>query len=376
MKKHWIIIPVFLLIVTVAAGCAKKAQQDTKPAPQAQETALVGDLVSVKTAQAPIIDGKSETAWNAAKEIQIPLANASVLQNNTGGKFNNGSTTVAVKSMYDDKNLYMQLKWADPTNSMAREPWVKEGDKLVKKNPNEFYEDKLAINWNANNSVADFNKTGCAIVCHVTDATDPKTGKKIVKHWTNGNAEILDMWHWKLTRQNSLYGPDKPGLMHDQYMDNIKYDPNDENTKNAGRHSDPGPKEYDANATGKSPDWGQPKLVHDGPAANGNPYVIVDKLDKTKPFDPSMVAGMKEGDFIAGPIAYQITGDPADISAKGSYADGAWTLEVQRPLKTASNKDIQFEDLAKEYFFSVSAFDNSQIGHAYQKGVNRMTFAR
>lgn len=84
----------------------------------------------------------------------------------------------------------MQLKWADPTNSIAREPWVKEGDKLVKKNPNEFYEDKLAINWNANNSVADFNKTGCAIVCHATDVTDPKTGKRIVKHWTNGNAEI------------------------------------------------------------------------------------------------------------------------------------------------------------------------------------------
>jgi len=98
--------------------------------------------------------------------------------------------------------------------------------------------------------------------------------------------------------------------------------------------------------------------------------------DKTKPFDPGMVAGMKEGDFIAGAIAYQITGDPADILARGNYADGAWTLELQRPLKTTSNKDIQFEDLAKEYFFSVAAFDNSQIGHAYQKGINRMTFAR
>lgn len=377
MKRQLIFLLVFTISLSISAGCARKQEEDkAKPAPQAQEAAVVADLVSVKAPQAPVIDGKPEAAWDAAKEVQVPVANAGVLQNNTGGKFNNGSTTVAVKSLYDDKNLYMQFKWADPTNSIAREPWVKEGEKLVKKNPNEFYEDKLALLWNINNSVADFNSKGCAVTCHVTEFTDPKTNKKIIKHWTNGEGQLLDMWHWKLTRQNTLFGPDKPGLMHDQYMDNIKFDPNDEKTKPAGRHADPGEKEYEANATGKSPDWGQPKIVHDGPPANGNPYVIVENLDKTKPFDPGMVAGMKEGDFIPFTIAKQITGDPADIQAKGNYADGTWTFEIQRPLRTQSNKDVQFDDLAREYFFSIAAFDNSQIGHAYQKGVNRLKFAR
>ena len=370
--KYSKILLCIIIFTLLAAGCPGPKPKETKPAPQAQQEAdPVAELVAVKAAKAPDIDGKSEAAWDDAKEIQIPVANAAKLQNNTGGKYVDGKTTVSVKAMYDPQNLYMQFKWADPTKSMARTPWITEGEKLAKKDPKEFYEDKLAINWNINNSVADFNKKGCAVVCHGTDVTDEETGRKYIKHWTNGDNELLDIWHWKLTRQNSLFGPDKPGLMHDQYMDNAQFDPK-ENTK-GGRHADPGEKEYKPN---ESEDTNQPILVHDGPPANGNPYVIVDGLDKTKPFDPAMVDDMKEGDFIAGNIAKQITGDPADIKAKGNYADGKWTLEIQRPLTTQSNKDIQFDDPGKEYYFGIVGFDNSQIGHAYQKGVNRLTFAQ
>ncbi|WP_291299854.1 hypothetical protein [Desulfosporosinus sp. BICA1-9] len=35
-------------------------------------------------------------------------------------------------------------------------------------------------------------------------------------------------------------------------------------------------------------------------------------------------------------------------------------------MKTTSAKDIQFDDLAKTYSFAVAAFDNSQIGYAYE----------
>lgn len=365
------ILLIIFIITLVTAGClGVKTQEETKPAPKAQQEAAPGaKLVAVKAAKAPVIDGKSEDVWDNAKEIQVKVANAGVLQNNTGGKFDDGKTTVSVKAIYDLQNLYMQFKWADPTNSEARTPWIKEGGELVKKDPTEFYEDKLAVFWNINNSVADFNEKGCSVVCHGTDVTDEKTGKKFIKHWTNGDNELIDMWHWKLTRQNSLYGPDKPGLMHDQYMDNAQFEPKEK--KGAGRHADPGEKEYKPNET---EDKNQPILVHDGPPANGNPYVIVDGLDKTKPFDPAMVDDMEEGDFIAGNIARQITGDPADIKAKGKYADGTWTLEIQRPLTTTSNKDVQFDDQGKEYYFAISAFDNSQIGHAYQNGINSLTF--
>ncbi|KKM10255.1 hypothetical protein SY88_14395 [Clostridiales bacterium PH28_bin88] len=331
-------------------------------------------LQAVKTSKAPVLDGISEDLWNAAQEYKVEVLNGGVLQG-SGGNFEDGKTEVAIKALYDSENLYMRFRWADPTESLARGPWIKENGQLVKKDYSEFYEDKFAVNWNIAGSVANFDTQGCAATCHVSSAKDKK-GNPIIKHWTNAENEKLDMWHWKLTRQNNLYGPDKPGLMHDQYMDNIIFDPADDKTKSAGRHADPGEKEYVDNATGKSPEWGVPKLVLDGPTVNGNPYVIVDGLDKTKPFTEEYLNSMKDGDFLPGLIAKQISGDPADIKAKGKWENGFWTLEIQRKLVNGSAYDVQFDDLTKTYFFAVAAFDNSQIGHAYQQGVIQLKFAK
>jgi len=372
MKKHLAkILGLTVLSVVVLTGCGGAQPKTATPTP-APAPAPVTDtktLTAVKTTTAPTLDGKSsETFWASAPEMKLTLSNGGALQGGTGGKFDNGSTEVSMKATYDAENIYMLLQYKDPTDSQARGPWILEGGKLVKKPYTEFYEDKFAINWNINNSTKDFNDTGCTVTCHA--ATD-KDGKSLMKHWTNSENELLDMWHWKYVRQNSLFGPDKPGLMHDQFMDSVKYDPADATKSGAGRHADPGEKEYVDNVTD---DKSAPKLVFDGAALNGNPYVIVDGLDKTKPFTADYIKTMKEGDFIPGPIAKQITGDPADIKAKGKWEKGVWTLEISRKLKTTSAKDVQFDDLAKTYSFAVAAFDNSQIGHAYENLVHKLAF--
>lgn len=357
-----------LAVVTGCAGAQKPPDTTTPPSTPAPATDAK-TLTSVKTTSAPTLDGKSsEDFWAGAPEMKLTVANAGALQGGTGGKFENGSTEISMKSAYDAENVYFLLQYKDPTDSKERGPWVLEGGKLVKKPYNELYEDKLAFIWNIDDSTKGFNESGCAVTCHA--ATD-KEGKSVTKHWTNAENELLDMWHWKYVRQNSLFGPDKPGLMHDQYMDSVKYDPADEAKKGAGRHSDPGEKEYIDNVTD---DKKAPKLVFDGPPANGNPYVIVEGLDTTKPYTADYIKTMKEGDSIPGPIAKQITGDPADIKAKGKWENGVWTLEISRKLTTTSAKDIQFKDLAKTYSFAVAAFDNSQIGHAYENTVHKLEF--
>jgi hypothetical protein len=385
MQFRKIPIIVFLVIFSIflAIGC-EKAKNDVKDQVQGQKTTQKNEdtLTSVKTNNAPAIDGVDEDSWKNAKEIRIDLKRAGIIQGGKGGKFKDGKTTVRIKSLYDNNNIYMRYEWEDPSASIARGPWVKEGGKLVKKPYDTDYEDKLAVFWNINNSVAKFSQlsgtSGCRVTCHGTGFKDEKTGKEIRKHFTNAPNEKLDIWHWKLTRQNTLYGPDKPGLMHDQFMDNVKYDPNNKKTKSAGRHSDPSDpaKEYVDNATGESPDFGQPKLIFEGSPVNGNPYVIVEGLDKTKPFNPNMIKTMKEGDHIPGPIAFQIKGDGADIIAKGKYKEGKWVLETSRKLKTGSDNDIQFEDLGKTYWFGISAFDNSQIGHAYHNSAKKFVFQK
>ncbi len=369
MKKHLAkILGLTVLSLAIVTGCAGTKTTPT-PAPNPAPVADAKTLTAVKTTAAPTLDGKaSEAFWASAPEMKVTLSNGGALQGGTGGKFVDGKTEVSMKATYDAENIYMLLQYKDPTDSKARGPWILEGGKLVKKPYTELYEDKLAINWNINNSVKDFNDAGCTVTCHA--ATD-KDGKAVTKHWTNAENETLDMWHWKYVRQNSLFGPDKPGLMHDQFMDSVKYDPADDTKKGAGRHSDPGDKEYVDNMTD---DKSAPKLVLDGEALNGNPYVIVDGLDKSKPFTADYIKTMKEGDFIPALIAKQITGDPADIKAKGKWENGVWTLEISRKLKTSSDKDVQFDDLAKTYSFGVAAFDNSQIGHAYENLVHKLAF--
>ena len=370
MKKHLAkFIGLSVLSLVVVTGCGGTEPKTATPTPAPVTDAKT--LTAVKTTAAPTLDGKSsEALWASAPEMKVTLSNGGTLQGGTGGKFDNGNTEVTMKATYDAENLYMLLQYKDPTDSKARGPWVLEGGKLVKKPYTELYEDKLGINWNINNSVKDFNEAGCTVTCHT--ATD-KGGKTVTKHWTNAENEKLDMWHWKYARMNSLFGPDKPALMHDQFMDNVKYDPADDKTKNAGRHADPGDKEYVDNVTD---DKTAPKLVLDGEALNGNPYVIVDGLDKTKPFTVDYIKTMKEGDFIPALIAKQITGDPADIKAKGKWENGVWTLEISRKLITTSDRDVQFDDLAKTYSFGVAAFDNSQIGHAYQNAAQKLIFKK
>ncbi len=364
-KKLTVLLVLMAIIVLFSAGCSGKTPDQTgKEAPKADGKVLA----AVKTNSPITIDGVSEEAWNAAEAFKVKLANGGTLQG-SGGNFTDGKTEVSIKALYDTDNFFMQFQWADPTQSLARGPWIKENGKLVLKPYSEYYEDKFAVLWNINDSVQGFDKKGCAITCHVTDFKDD-SGKSIIKHFTNGANELIDIWHWKSTRQNSLYGPDKPGLMHDQFMDNAQFDPADKKKEGAGRHSDPGEKEYHANKT----EAGVPELVLDGESKNGNPYVIVEGLDPVKPFTPDYVAKMAEGDFIPGAIAKQISGDPADITAKAKWENGVWTLETQRKLVTASEKDIQFKDLSKEYYFAVSAFDNSQIGHAYQAGAQKLQF--
>ena len=382
MKKSLAKIIGLLVVVGSLAvtGCSSQpaSKEAAKPAantpaPTAAPAADDKTLTAIKTTTAPTLDGKSsESFWATAPELKVSLAGAATLQGGTGGKFDNGKTDVTMKASYDAENLYVLLQYKDPTESQQRGPWKLEGGKLVKQGYRAgagWYEDKFGINWNINDSVKDFNTVGCSVTCH---ATADKDGKALNKHWTNAASEMLDTWHWKSVRQNTLFGPDKPGLMHDQFMDNVNYNPADAaKTDSAGRHSDPGDKEYADNV---NDDKSAPKLVLDGAALNGDPFVIVNGLDKTKPYTADYLKTMKEGDFIPGLIAKQITGDPADIKVKGKWENGVWTLEIARKLKTTSDKDIQFADLAKTYYFALAAFDNSQIGHAYQNGAQKLVF--
>lgn len=55
------------------------------------------------------------------------------------------------------------------------------------------------------------------------------------------------------------------------------------------------------------------------------------------------------------------TGSSADVEARAVHADGKWTLELRRRLKTGHKDDVQF-DLSKKFPFAVATFDAVEHG--------------
>ncbi|MCX9009589.1 MAG: ethylbenzene dehydrogenase-related protein [Candidatus Methanoperedens sp.] len=308
-------------------------------------------LTSVKVDVAPVIDGMPEAVWDEATATTI----------NVAGGANTGSHTVTLKSIYTDDSVYFLATWNDPTQSLRREPWIKQpnGTWVQLKDPddkggdnNKYYEDKFAQIWNIN--TPSFENSGCLALCHAGEAGKPYGNK-----YTPNPGETADLWHMKIVRTNPT------GYIDDQYVDSTRY--NMTSAPDAGRKSDPGLVPYynnGINASTRMPNF----TSADQPAQVSKIYWIFD--DQKLPFNDTY----KASDEIAGIIVRPPAGDRADIKGKAVYQDGKWTMEYGRKLTTGSQYDVQFSDLKKEYAFGIAVFDNAQVRHSYESGASKLVF--
>ncbi len=342
--------PIALSAVALAlAGCATK-----------DEAAAPNVLVAAKVATAPALDGNpNDAAWAAAKPITVKLSDG---VNFAGGK---GETTATLKAVYSGDMVYFLIQYADPTNSLRRGPMQKQADGSWKKlvdpankggDDNVYYEDKWAIIWNINNSIADFDKMGCGAFCH---AGEP--GKPYGNKYTAKEGELGDMWHMKGSRTAPL------GNVDDQYLDHTRFDA--QKSPNAGRKSDPGGPEY-ANMKIVN---GKPEFMNKDakPGNAGGLYYVVDGTQV--PFDDSK---FKAGDEVASYMIYPVKGDRADVKVAHRWVNGMIVSEVGRKLVTDSKLDVQFKDLNAAYGFGFAAFDNAQVRHAVHYDPLYLRFAK
>ena len=312
-------------------------------------------LVVAKAATAPVLDGSAnDAAWAGAQALTVKAYG--------GANFKGGETTATLKAVTSGDMIYFLIQYDDPTQSMRRGPYQKQSDGTWKKlkDPNDkggddnvYYEDKWAIIWNINDSIAGFNQNGCAVFCHVGE------GKPFGNKYTNKEGEIGDMWHLKSMR-NGVFGQ-----VDDQYVDHTRYDK--DKSPNAGRKGDPGGPDYKAfGLVNDKPEF----MSKDGKAANaGGTYYIKDG-DQVA-FDDSK---FKPGDEVASYVVYKLQGDRGDIQVAYKWDNGKWTYEVARKLKTGSKFDVQFEP-GKTHYFGFAAFDNAQVRHAMAPDVLKLVFA-
>jgi hypothetical protein len=362
------------------------------------------DLVSLKVAVSPTIDGVIDAAWqNATKlltTVKVPDPGNDYFKGYVGDSY-----SVTMRSMYDNNKVYFLAEWHDGTKSLNRDPWyfdpvskkwLEENRKPVfndngTKIRDAFYEDKFAMLWNIDNSVPSFNLTGCYATCHTS--LDPGTHNlATARHFTGSTTELIDMWHWKSVRTGL---PFTLGKLDDQFQNNTEFDPAD-----GGRHSDPKtsggysdnvqtltvtgtnqlvtvPKYFIPGRSGYY--WILKTEQNDGTArlitaVDANGVLTYADGNGVATLDPNTDPAFQRNGSSTGvkciPSVCDIgilTGDRGDLDAAAIYTGNGWILEFSRPLKTVSGTegktDVQF-DVSSSYTFGIAVFENAAIAHA------------
>lgn len=322
--------------------------QEKKEKPKAHKPVPV---VAIKVDAPPKMDGVADdAAWKNA-----PVLNFKAIKG-VNFKDNKGNTSGTLQVVYTADMLYMLVTYEDPTYSVRRNPYAKKADGKweMLKDPedkggdnNKYYEDKMAIIWNINDSIFGFSdKFSCTSTCH-----SGEPGKPYGNKYSEEEGELGDMWHLKYVRGGVI------GQVDDQYLDHTRFDP--VKAPGAGRKSDPktGGGYEDIKLVNGKPEF----MNKDGKAANkGGTYWL--KIEDKAPFDD---AKFKVGDEVASVLIAPFTGDRGDIAVGTKWEKGRWTVEIARKLVTGSKFDINFDDLSKGYAFGMGFFDNAQVRHAY-----------
>jgi len=219
--KFWILATMTLAIVYVVS-CTKANQVLDLPKPTPTPTTSNGkDLVSIKTSNAPTIDGIVDAEWDKATKLNIkptvPDPGNNLFTGYIGDMY-----PVTLRSMYDDNYVYFLVEYADDTKSTNVQPWYfNPKTKLWNQEPNArtfdvngaltrigFAEDKIAMLFNIDNSTSKFASQTCYSSCHIfTPYMDYSTTPAVYKsnassgnHYTNGVNEKIDMWWAHLSR--------------------------------------------------------------------------------------------------------------------------------------------------------------------------------
>ncbi|MFQ5857801.1 MAG: ethylbenzene dehydrogenase-related protein [Anaerolineae bacterium] len=287
-------------------------------------------LTAVKVAAGPALDGiATDAAWSAATALAVPVS---------GGKI--GNVDVTLKAVYDDSNIYMLLQWADSTLSIDKNLWEYDGSSWSKSGN----EDRFSILWDL--GVTGFTEQSCLVLCHADGMR------------TNADGEFADEWHWKAARSNPM------GYSDDKYVDNTY----EEGDVEAGHHGDGGDSTYanNKNEAGDGPAYtwaGTPSTPLGVPAELASHFL----LDSEK----AEITAPASGDKVPGYLLSNPSGSRGDVKAYGVWADGTWTVEVQRALDTGANAS---KDGAKvdqvfapggTYHFGLAIMDDTGSNHSF-----------
>ena len=262
------------------------------------------DVASVTNG--PTIDGiGNDAAWNNADAFDITVGESSDYQNAFG------QIDVTMKAVQDGEYVYFLASWEDASENIDKHMWTYANGAWEE----EGNEDRIYFMWDT--GLNGTEGADCSSMCH---APDPG------KMWTTGGGWV-DVWHWKAARTNPV------NLADDKYFNGDYQESDGTVAVDGGRHGD-------AKTIGIYSDNienGMPK--YSGPITDGH-YIIIpvgsDESALTPFVDNSTTQAMNIPGYIVNENA---DGSRSDVSAKGVWNNGVWTVELKRRLNTGNPGD-------------------------------------
>lgn len=268
------------------------------------------------------LDGKdNEPAWSSTAEVAVPLAFGSVVG-------------ASVKALYTDREVYIRVRWADPTQDREHHQWIWNAEQEQYVSGPQI-EDSLMLSFEA----------GC--------------------EWTpsllSGYSYDFDAWHWLAARSDpvgqawdlygSLYDRNRPDYEHSAYQSR-----NSSNIWNVKFNDHIGELSYQ--------NWSELDRSYNFRAAISTVFYRTE-LDRLRTTDASeqipapLSAPADEAATFPQYKAVKLEGDAGEVSAKGHWEDGYWTVEFSRILVTPSEyvTDSIFNRLTQ---FSIHVFDHAE----------------
>jgi len=349
------------------------------------------ELVSVKTTDVITIDGDIDGAWSNATKlftaVEVPDPGNKVFAGYEGNR-----NEVALRSMYDNENIYFLVEWADAAESLNRQSWYFDPiEKLWKQESNKpvinnegiivrqpFYEDKFAMLFNVDNSVANWSAQTCYASCH----KDVGAEGGYARHYTQPG-ETIDMWHWKGTRTNvngqaddQFQNDTQPNGRHGDDKDSGGYNNNVQEMEITGTTDIVKVPKYFIPATRyyywitqSEIDAGTAKLITsvDADGVLGYDGGTIDPTDSEFQREGATTGAKGIPSIYTAPFV----GNRGDIEARGKFMGSGWVLEMKRKLTTddTAGQDINFSSLETQAF-GIAIFNNAAIAHGIRPGLS------
>jgi hypothetical protein len=294
--------------------------------PDGFENAITIPAVFVKKPGITINGRNDEIAWEEAVEIPIALSRGTIEQ-------------AWIKALYTDNEVYISVRWVDQSENREHHPWTWSEDQQ-KYVAGPQIEDSLLLSFEA----------GC--------------------EWTpsllGGYQYDFDGWYWMAARTDPLgQALDTLGTVSDRVIPGFnKYQSRVVNDDWIMKFTDPSKDKFSAK-------WEELDRVYmispvtkelyvaavpdGGSYADSFDYMFVEQLPAP---DGKPLSGQETKTFPQfRPL--QLTGDLGDISAKGHWEDGFWTVEFGRKMKTPRGGlwDLIFERLTQ---FSIHVLDQQE----------------